>query len=690
MTLTPGVRPLGRAHIAHDDSHRDRRTIRIARAFAWLPLLFLFAGASFALADETSVAEENCHECHEDFEFDSPAHTEELCSDCHVNVPPEHEDNDLEPLTDEEACGDCHRRPHREVSRSAHADEAFCGDCHGDPHFLHMVDDPASAVSPLNQIAYCGECHDDPPELVDSFLVSEHGHALLKTGLVEAAPSCSSCHGPHSILGADNKRDPTSHQKSPETCGTCHVTIFEEWQASSAHGLGWEEENEDVAVCVSCHSSHAVADPLIAESRLASADTCGGCHEEQHRTFAMGFHGKAINLGMERSANCADCHSPHHNLPADHPDSTVHADNLVATCGGCHEGATASFALFEPHNDPTNPDDNFAVYVVYIFMIGLLLGVFSFFGIHDFLWLQRTVVGVVRGEYATDLEGGDQYIRRFSKGNVWLHVTIVVTFLLLALTGLPLRFDNAPWAQQLIGLLGGLETARIIHRIAAIGTFGYALYHLGNLFVRIVVKREKGMFWGPNSMVPQPKDIGDLFANLRHFLYLGPSAKADRWNYIEKFDYLAVFWGVMIIGLSGLMLWAPVWFTQFVPGWVINAAYVVHSDEALLATGFIFIFHFFHTHLRPESFPMDIVIFTGKMSLERFKHERPLEYERLVQNNELDDYLVDPPTAAERRNAYVWGSLALFTGLALAAGIIIALVTSSPTLGVEELVAAVE
>jgi hypothetical protein len=137
------------------------------------------------------------------------------------------------------------------------------------------------------------------------------------------------------------------------------------------------------------------------------------------------------------------------------------------------------------------------VYVVYIFMIGLLLGVFSFFGIHDFLWLQRTVVGVVRGEYATDLEGGDQYIRRFSKGNVWLHVTIVVTFLLLALTGLPLRFDNAPWAQQLIGLLGGLETARIIHRIAAIGTFGYALYHLGNLFVRIVVKREKGHVLGP-------------------------------------------------------------------------------------------------------------------------------------------------------------------------------------------------
>ncbi len=648
----------------------------------------LRAGLVFAVLALPGVAaaamEEACAECHEDFEYDAPAHTEEVCTDCHVNVTPEHEDADLEPLTDEEACGDCHRRPHREVSRSVHADEASCADCHGDPHFLHTVDDPASAVSPVNQIQYCGDCHEeDFPGLVQSFLDSEHGHALLGAGLVDAAPSCASCHSPHLILGADNDRDPTSHAKSPETCGSCHVLVFEEWQASSAHGLAWEDGDEEAAVCTSCHSSHDLVDPGTDASRLAFAETCGGCHEEQHRTFADGFHGKAINLGMATSANCADCHTAHKNLPADHPDSSVHPDNLVATCGSCHEGINASFTSFDPHLDPTDPEDNYAVYVVYVLMIGLLLGVFGFFGIHDTLWLQRTVVGMLRGEYEDDEEKSGQYVRRFSKGNVWLHIVIVVTFLLLALTGLPLRFDDAAWAQQLIKLMGGLESARIIHRIAAIGTFGYAAFHLGHLFVRAVVRREKGMFWGPNSMVPQPKDVMDLFANLRHFLYLGAPAKADRWNYIEKFDYLAVFWGIMAIGLSGLMLWFPVWFTQFVPGWVINAAYVVHSDEALLATGFIFIFHFFHTHLRPESFPMDIVIFTGKVSLERFKEERPLEYERLVANGELDDYLVDPPTPAEKRRAYIWGSIALFIGLALAVGIITALLTSSPTLGLE-------
>ncbi len=113
---------------------------------------------------------------------------------------------------------------------------------------------------------------------------------------------------------------------------------------------------------------------------------------------------------------------------------------------------------------------------------------------------------------------------------------------------------------------------------------------------------------------------------MKWFFGLGPRPAYGRWTYWEKFDYLAVFWGVPMVGVSGLMLWFPEFFTQFVPGWVINVATIIHSDEALLATGFIFTIHFFNTHLRPEGFPMDLVIFTGLVPLDEYRHDRPRDY----------------------------------------------------------------
>ncbi len=626
----------------------------------------LILGGLWSLA---AWASEECAECHEDSVFTSTAHADLECAECHSGADDEHSEDGLESL-DDSSCGSCHRRAMREVGRGVHDGEAACADCHSAAHEIHLVAELESAMSPVNQIRACGGCHDEPESLVDGYLTSVHGRALLLSGLIDA-PSCSDCHGAHLITAIDNDRAATSHANSPEMCGSCHLLLLEEWKTESAHGVAWEAEEEG-PVCTDCHESHDIHDPTQATSRLASAGTCGDCHAEYLTTFRDSFHGKAGDLGLVEGATCADCHTPHSNLPAGDLRSSVHPDNLVETCGNCHEGVTTSLLSFDPHSDPTDPEDNFYVYVIWVFMTGLLIAVFGFFGIHDLMWLQRTIVGSLRGEHKLEASSG-QYIKRFSKKSRRIHLTIVVTFLLLALTGLPLKFHDAAWAQTLMGLLGGIDSSRFIHRLAAVGTFGYALFHLGDVFLRWAVKRERGLFWGVNSLVPQPIDVMDVLRNFRYFLYLGKRPDSDRWNYIEKFDYLAVFWGVMIIGLSGLMLWIPMFFTSFLPGWTINAAYVIHSDEALLATGFIFIFHFFHTHLRPESFPMDTVIFTGKMSLQRFKAERPLEYQRLVENNELDDYLVDPPTREEKLRAYVWGSIFLVVGLLLAVGIVWAL-----------------
>jgi hypothetical protein len=170
-------------------------------------------------------------------------------------------------------------------------------------------------------------------------------------------------------------------------------------------------------------------------------------------------------------------------------------------------------------------------------------------------------------------------------------------------------------------------------------------------------------------MVPRGKDLADLWNNLRYFLYLGPRPHFDRWGYWEKFDYFAVFWGIPVIGISGLLLWFPGFFTRLLPGWAINAALIVHSDEALLAVGFIFVFHFFHTHLRPESFPLDPVIFTGVMPLERFKEERRIEYERLVALGELETRLTPPPSESRLRRAAIFGFSAVATGSILVVAI---------------------
>ena len=130
-----------------------------------------------------------------------------------------------------------------------------------------------------------------------------------------------------------------------------------------------------------------------------------------------------------------------------------------------------------------------------------------------------------------------------------------------------------------------------------------------------------------------------------------------------------------MIGLSGLLLWFPTFFSRFLPGDWLNVAHIVHGEEALLATAFIFAFHFFHNHLRPENFPMDTVIFTGKMTLARFKEERELEYERLVEQGELDSIITDPPSRRARIASKTFGFIAYISGLIMVVAIFITLLT---------------
>jgi len=181
------------------------------------------------------------------------------------------------------------------------------------------------------------------------------------------------------------------------------------------------------------------------------------------------------------------------------------------------------------------------------------------------------------------------------------------------------------------------------------------------------------LIFGPGSMLFNRKDLQDFVGNIKWFLGKGPRPHYGRWTYWEKFDYFAVFWGIAVIGLTGLMLWFPVFFTRFISGWVLNVATIIHSDEALLAVGFIFTVHFFNTHLRPEKFPMDIVVFTGRMPLEEFKRDKPAEYEALVKAGTLDSYLVEPYPDIVIRAVRFFAWTALGVGFSIVLWIIFAM-----------------
>jgi cytochrome b subunit of formate dehydrogenase len=255
--------------------------------------------------------------------------------------------------------------------------------------------------------------------------------------------------------------------------------------------------------------------------------------------------------------------------------------------------------------------------------------------------------------------------RRFGLTDRLMHGVLMFSFIGLAFTGMPLLFSDAPWAVRLAGLFGGGRSAGIIHRVFASMMIGCFVLHVWRLMHRVFVKKQLEVLWGPASMTPQPRDVTEMVAHLRWFLRLGPQPRFDHFTYWEKFDYWAVFWGMGVIGGSGLVLWFPEFFSRLLPGSWFNIALLVHGEEGLLAVGFIFTIHFFNSHLRPDKFPMDPVIFTGHVSHHELSEERPAEFERLRAERRLGDLEVPPAPGWVHRLGKIVAVIAVTLGLAM-------------------------
>ena len=273
-------------------------------------------------------------------------------------------------------------------------------------------------------------------------------------------------------------------------------------------------------------------------------------------------------------------------------------------------------------------------------------------------------------------EREELHFERFTRLNRVLHIVMIVSFLSLALSGMTLKFSYTGWARLLARLFGGFEGAGYVHRLGAVLMMITFATHIVDLIRR--KSREfgswKNLLFGPNTMLFTKRDLNEFTGSLRWFLGKGPRPQYGRWTYWEKFDYFAVFWGMMVIGSTGLMLWFPEFFTLVLPGWFLNVATIIHSDEALLATGFIFTVHFFNTHLRPEKFPMDLVVFTGRMPLEEFQEDKPGEYDELVRRGELEKHLVEPYPPIVIRAIRAFGWTALTIGFAIVLWILYAMI----------------
>jgi len=267
-----------------------------------------------------------------------------------------------------------------------------------------------------------------------------------------------------------------------------------------------------------------------------------------------------------------------------------------------------------------------------------------------------------------EIKEEEKYYERFDAFSRFLHILVIISFISLAITGMVIKFSDIGVFQFVSNLLGGYKVTGAIHRFAAIITFIYFFLHIGYLLRKLKNKKRSVSYFlkGEHSMIPNKTDLKELIATTKWFFGKGERPGYGRWTYWEKFDYWAVFWGVAVIGSSGLILWFPEFFTMIgLPGWLINVATIIHSDEALLAAGFIFTYHFFNTHFRPDKFPIDTVIFTGKVSLEELKHDRPREYEQIMNDPELLKKIGQAPSQALTHAARIFGFTALTLGIIL-------------------------
>lgn len=528
----------------------------------------------------------------------------------------------------DDKCLECHGMKDLSVTnavgqaRSLFTDEAIlkasshgtnrCVDCHRDLRFAWEHPDDKHVVEPVN----CALCHEKSSVTASAGV---HGMAL-REGTITAA-TCRDCHGHHDVQRHTSPNSSTYFTRLASTCGQCHVNEAEELQMS-VHGVAAARGRRDAPTCIDCHSEHQTEDLRKASPLKISEQICGRCHaserlntsirspRRQVDTFLESYHGLAVQGGSTRAANCASCHGWHKILSSSDPRSTIHRDNLSATCGKCHPGAGANFSAGRVHVDYASTGEigltvNSWVRRAYL---ALIIGVIGLLGLHNGVSWYQKVRAAFRAPGRTVVRMDDSQRRQ--------HLVLLSSFILLALTGFALRFPDS-W---LSWVFGTEDTRRWLHRVSGVVLLAVGAWHV--LYILIRVEGRK-LF---RDMLPAWQDVKDLRTNVRHLAGVDArKARFGRFGYPEKLEYWAVVWGSIIMGVTGLMIWFKIDVTRFVPRWAIDVAVTIHYYEAILACLAIVVWHFYHVLFDPDVYPSNWAWLDGRVTPEWQRHEHPLE-----------------------------------------------------------------
>lgn len=282
--------------------------------------------------------------------------------------------------------------PPDSLTRSVHRQRA-CTDCHRDvteiPHKTDLKRVDCTACHYIGNLVGAPEL-----EIYEQYRESVHGRAAQAGN--KRAPICQDCHGAHNVTVPRSEESPLSHAHVAQTCGRCHLEIYAKF-SHSVHGSLLAQENPNVPTCTGCHGEHTIESPTEPTSSVFASNipnTCGKCHAaesivakygvstDQVITYTESFHGIATTFGSKVAANCASCHGAHEILPPSDPESWVYPANIPKTCGKCHPQANANWAKGKIHVDASKKSAGIIYYVASFFkwltiltLVGLVINI---------------------------------------------------------------------------------------------------------------------------------------------------------------------------------------------------------------------------------------------------------------------------------------------------------------------------